>query len=197
MSQRSPVRSVAGFPAAPDPARAEAGWLEWEKCLAQLENEKVRDRGYKLTRDPEVKRLMDAVFAQSPFLTRCMLRDIGFFADLLKRGPTSVLEEIVVGLNEQLGGQTDRAGLMADLRRARQRVALAVALGDLGGRLDLDEVTGWLSDFADAALRVCLRHLLAQAQHKGQMAPPAGPDPLTDCGYTILGMGKLGARELN
>src|SRR4029078_10847950 len=40
----------------------------------------------------------------------------------------------------------------ASLRRRRQGLALAVALGDLSGELSLEQVTKLLSDFADDAI---------------------------------------------
>ena len=42
------------------------------------------------------------------------------------------------------------------LRLARQRLALATALGDLSGELSLEAVTAALSDFADRAIHAAL-----------------------------------------
>lgn len=72
------------------------------------------------------------------------------------------------------------------LRRARQRLALATALGDLSGELPLEAVTAALSDFADTAIHAAL------AQAIGERTPG---EPVA--GLTVLALGKLGSRELN
>ncbi|MEM6478043.1 MAG: bifunctional [glutamine synthetase] adenylyltransferase/[glutamine synthetase]-adenylyl-L-tyrosine phosphorylase [Pseudomonadota bacterium] len=75
------------------------------------------------------------------------------------------------------------------LRRDKGRMALLVALLDLGGVWPLEEVTGALSDFADRALDTAMKDALAKPQSQGKL--PQEP------GLFAIGMGKLGARELN
>src|SRR5438105_3837906 len=48
--------------------------------------------------------------------------------------------------------QSTGVDLAASLRRQRQALALAVALGDLSGEFALEQVTRLLSDFADSAI---------------------------------------------
>ena len=76
--------------------------------------------------------------------------------------------------------------LSASLRRRRQGLALAVALGDLAGELALEQVTRLLSDFADGAIDEAVRAALAERV--------ADADPR---GFAIIAMGKLGSHELN
>ena len=74
----------------------------------------------------------------------------------------------------------------AELRRRRSALALAVALGDLAGELDLEGVTEALSDFADSAIDSALRAAIAERS------------PGADAGgFAVLALGKLGSRELN
>ena len=72
------------------------------------------------------------------------------------------------------------------LRRARQRLALATALGDLSGDLPLEAVTAALSDFADRAIDAALDQAIAERTPGESVA-----------GLTVLALGKLGSRELN
>src|SRR5881398_453887 len=51
--------------------------------------------------------------------------------------------------------------LAASLRRQRQALALAVALGDLSGEFTLEEVTRLLSDFADSAIDQAIHAAIA------------------------------------
>lgn len=72
------------------------------------------------------------------------------------------------------------------LRLERRRLALIVALGDLSGRYDLTQVTGYLSDFADAALDRAIRAAIRER------TPDAEPQ-----GLAAIALGKLGSHELN
>ena len=76
--------------------------------------------------------------------------------------------------------------LAACLRRRRQGLALAVALGDLSGELSLEQVTRLLSDFADSAIDQAVSAALAER------VPDAEPR-----GFAVIAMGKLGSHELN
>jgi glutamate-ammonia-ligase adenylyltransferase len=72
------------------------------------------------------------------------------------------------------------------LRLARQRLALATALGDLAGELPLEAVTAALSDFADRAIDAALAQAIAERTPGEPVA-----------GLAVLALGKLGSRELN
>ncbi len=74
------------------------------------------------------------------------------------------------------------------LRRQRGREMLRIGLRDLSGVATLEETTADLSDLADVCLRVALESRLAP------LISLHG-DPGTS--FAILGMGKLGGRELN
>ncbi|MBC8242617.1 MAG: bifunctional [glutamine synthetase] adenylyltransferase/[glutamine synthetase]-adenylyl-L-tyrosine phosphorylase [Alphaproteobacteria bacterium] len=76
-------------------------------------------------------------------------------------------------------------------------MALAVATGDMSGNWPLATTTGYLSDFADAALQCATSYILRQAAAKGVIELPHPDTPQLDSGFIIIGMGKLGARELN
>ncbi|MGH7124344.1 MAG: bifunctional [glutamine synthetase] adenylyltransferase/[glutamine synthetase]-adenylyl-L-tyrosine phosphorylase, partial [Stellaceae bacterium] len=57
--------------------------------------------------------------------------------------------------------------------------------------------TGALTELAEASLRAALRFLLRAAHHGGELELPHLDDPERESGLIVLGMGKLGARELN
>ncbi len=79
------------------------------------------------------------------------------------------------------------------LRIAKRRAALLIAVADIAGLWPLDRVTATLSAFAEASLDRAVRYLLAVAAAAGEIVAPEG----TASGLIVLGMGKLGARELN
>src|SRR5687767_8729881 len=69
-----------------------------------------------------------------------------------------------------------------ELRRTRLALALAIALGDLSGELELEEVTRHLSDFADQAIAK------AMAAAVGERIAGAQPE-----GIAVIALGKLGS----
>jgi len=72
------------------------------------------------------------------------------------------------------------------LRRAKGRLALSLAIGDLAGLLALEQVVGALTDFADLALNATI------GAAQTELVPGA---PLI--GFAALALGKHGSRELN
>lgn len=110
-----------------------------------------------------------------------------FLAQLLAREP-ALADQL------QAGELPDPASLwpVADLpvatalRVARRRLALVVAIGDLAGALDLTQVTGALSDFADFALDSAIEAAMRERT----------PDMPVQ-GFAALALGKQGSRELN
>lgn len=83
--------------------------------------------------------------------------------------------------------RTDDAMPVAQrLRRERRALALAVAIGDLAGVLDLGAVTAALTDFADHALDAAIT---AAIRERTPDAPPRG--------FAAIALGKQGSRELN
>jgi len=73
-----------------------------------------------------------------------------------------------------------------ELRRARLGMALAIALGDLSGELELEEVTRLLSEFADLAIGRALATAVRERMPEAEVT-----------GMTVIALGKLGSHELN
>lgn len=134
------------------------------------------------------------VFAASPYLAGLARRWPDRLRRTLDSDPEARLAEILAAM-EALTGAPDEA--KAPLRHLKAELHLLTALCDLGGVWDLDQVTGALSRFADAAARAALRILADDWRRRGRLisAPddPRGPVP----GLFVLAMGKGGAFELN
>ena len=180
-----------------DSERASVGLQHWNEEIAKLEDPAVVKAARSLPDDPLAGRLLRAIFANSPFLTRCVLRDIAFFVRLLRDGPDAVLRDLIAALEGPGLDESDRPTLMRTLRLARRRVALVIALADLTGTWSLEQVTGALTRFATVTLSLCLAHLLRQAMARNELVLRHPDRPLEECGVVILAMGKLGAGELN
>ncbi len=144
-----------------------------------------------------VRRLLSAVCGTSPYLTGLILRDPDTLRDILTTAPEQYLGNLDQALDTELAGSPAQRDVMAALRRYKTRAALCIALADIAGAWTIDQVTQALSDVADRSVACAVRYLLSEAARAGNLLP-ANPDaPDEGCGYFVLGMGKLGAGELN
>ncbi len=137
---------------------------------------------------PTIVKLIEGTAGCAPYLANLMETEVEWITQALGGAPEEALNDALTQI-----GTPEPAQLGPTLRRAKRRVALLVALCDLGGLWDLDAVTGALSDLADRALQTAVSTLVGAAQAAGQLPKVDAPDG----GLFVLAMGKLGARELN
>ncbi|GJD40974.1 Bifunctional glutamine synthetase [Methylobacterium bullatum] len=137
----------------------------------------------------------------SPFLWQRVVRDPGRVAAMLERPPERVVADLIARQRSAARGESgevrDLDAVAAELRRNRGDHALLVALADIGGLWPLATVTEALSDFADASVHAAAEALLLQAAEAGRFHPHDVASPQLKSGLVILGLGKLGAGELN
>jgi len=150
----------------------------------------------RLAGHPAGRALLAALGGNSPYLSDLALREAATLRLLAESGPDAALAAALAPLIAADPGLA-RPRLAALLRQAKRQVALVAAVADIGGLWKLERVTGVLSDFAEAALQLAIRHLLLALHRAGErvLPDPAAPDVAS--GFVVLGMGKLGARELN
>ncbi|MFQ5954445.1 MAG: bifunctional [glutamine synthetase] adenylyltransferase/[glutamine synthetase]-adenylyl-L-tyrosine phosphorylase, partial [Kiloniellales bacterium] len=186
-----------GLPGIGDRRRAALGLERWREAVARAEAPEIAGLGTALIEHPAGRALLECVFGNSPFLTQCLLSDLAFAVGLLEQGPDVVFPALLGDLRHELSPDSGRRHVMRELRIARRRAALTVALADLTGTWSLEQTTGALSDFADTALGLTVAHLLCQAAADGVIDLASADEPERDSGLIVLAMGKLGARELN
>jgi [glutamine synthetase] adenylyltransferase / [glutamine synthetase]-adenylyl-L-tyrosine phosphorylase len=151
--------------------------------------------------------VLECLFGNSPYLGTLLLRDTAFSVALLERGPDKTWRDIVAKVGTDIPRLASVGDLMPALRRAKEQVALVTAVADITRTWGVEHVTRALSEFARLATALAASHLLRQRMISGELAWPDGrtPDPGTPAdadfaegsGYIVLGMGKLGAGELN
>ncbi|MBL8709370.1 MAG: bifunctional [glutamine synthetase] adenylyltransferase/[glutamine synthetase]-adenylyl-L-tyrosine phosphorylase [Rhodospirillaceae bacterium] len=146
---------------------------------------------------PMGKALFAALCGNSPFLGRCLLAETPTFLQLLTQDVDSVFNNVVTSITPNALENIDETELMRRLRRARRQVALIVAAADVSGLWPLEKVTDALTRFAEASLSAAVSYLLRQLADRGEIVLPHPDDPELDSGFIVLGLGKLGARELN
>ncbi len=162
-----------------------------ERALAR-----IADDGGSLP--PEWHEGLVAVFSCSPHLAALAQRETDTVHRFCVEGAEVALAQAMAAIPR--GEALARAGrgeLAAALRTAKRRAALVIALADLFGLWSLEQVTGALSDLADAAVDAAAGWLLLEAAGRGLFSPLDPLAPTRGSGLILLGMGKLGAHELN
>jgi glutamate-ammonia-ligase adenylyltransferase len=150
----------------------------------------------RLAARPAVAALLAALGGNSPFLADLAIREAAALRALVSEGPDAVARRALASI-AALPVQARRERVAATLRQARRVVALVTAIADIGGMWPLERVTATLSDLAEAALRRAVVHLLRAAHDAHELRLPDPAEHERGGGLTVIGMGKLGARELN
>ncbi len=140
--------------------------------------------------------MLRALGGNSPFLADLAVREWKVLAALAAFGPDKVASD-ALGRLRAVPPAAPRSQVSAAMRRTKRVVALVAAVADIGGIWPLERVTAALSDLAEAALDLAASHLLRAAHDAGALRLPDPEDPGSGSGLIVLGMGKLGARELN
>jgi len=140
---------------------------------------------------------LTAIFGNSPFLSQALRNDPAILQDVLHRGFDAAFAGQLAALTERRLWRDGKAEIMSGLRRAKRSVALTIAMADIAGAWPLEKVCEGLSRFAEISISTALNYLLFQAEKSGQLTLSDRENPEENSGVVVLGMGKLGARELN
>src|ERR1700754_3893089 len=84
--------------------------------------------------------LLESVFGNSAFLGRLAQREIGALGEYFAAGPEIVLNAAIL-LAHAAARADNEALAMKDLRTAKRRAALAIAMADIAGLWDVNRVT--------------------------------------------------------
>lgn len=177
-----------------DAARAEAWLADLGAAAAEAGCERLARF---LTRDTADRRRLGAVMDLSTYLNGLLLAHPEWLERLFDESAQARLSDILRELAQPLAADAGEKGEMAAMRLAKSEFSLLVALLDLFGAEDEDYVTRHLSALAEACTSRALRFCLVDLHRRGQLQLPDPDRPELGCGLFVLGMGKLGGRELN
>lgn len=138
---------------------------------------------------------LEPIFSATPYLASLAKAIPSRLKQILQSNPDDHLA-LIIQKTTQINDLNVNLG-RAELRQLKSELHLLTALADIGGVWTLSQVTHALSLFADAVIDVAIR--LAIVHHNASFNLPVGlggsQGPLP--GYFCVGMGKLGAFELN
>jgi [glutamine synthetase] adenylyltransferase / [glutamine synthetase]-adenylyl-L-tyrosine phosphorylase len=149
---------------------------------------------------PEPQARLLTILGASPFLTTLFCRNPGSFHELFLVGRINVTgcyHESLARLRALAEDVRDYQELFPLLRRFKYAEVARIAGRDLNGMASLEETTGELADLASVSLQIAYevcRRILVLEYGVPLMRTVAGE---TEADLVILGMGKLGGRELN
>lgn len=166
-------------------------------ALEPVAQEWLTANGESVGRHPECRAAISRTVACSSYLADVMAKNPDALAELLADGRLErCLQpgELDTLFAAAVGPTLDEGECMRRLRGLRHRELLRIAWRDLNGAADVAETLEELSALADAAICSAL------AWSRAALAEPYGTPRLEDgseAEFAILGMGKLGGRELN
>jgi glutamate-ammonia-ligase adenylyltransferase len=183
------------LPAASDAGAAETGFTRWAEIAARGDDTAIGAFARDFAADSAGHALLNAIFGNSPFLTQAALAAPDTLRRLVHDGPEAVLDQAVAAAGSER--ERSEADTMTALRLAKRDVALATAIADIAGAWDVFKVTGALSRFADRAATTALDTMMWRGARDNEIELADDAAPSRTAGLFILGLGKLGAHELN
>jgi glutamate-ammonia-ligase adenylyltransferase len=148
-----------------------------------------------LLENPGVRRLLVRLFATSEFLSSYFLRhpellDSLVRIDLIRLERTP--EELAAELADRLAAAPDLEAQLDGIRRFRHEEFLRIGIHDIEGMLDAATVERQLTALARVCLAAAVTLARTEVARRYALSPAA---PLA--ALAVVGMGKLGAEELN
>jgi glutamate-ammonia-ligase adenylyltransferase len=152
--------------------------------------------------EPPGRRRLLTILGASPFLTGILCRRVEYFAELFPGGEIDrpkKEKEMRHELAARISVGASFVELQKVLRQYKAREILRIGSRDLCSLAPLPEITGELSDLAAACLEQAYQTCddLLRADYGAPLLASATAENPEEAEFTILGMGKLGGRELN
>ena len=138
----------------------------------------------------EAIELIQGIGGCSPYLSSSARKETEWLSTIWDHAP-----EVTFAQEMYLAGRAPDVSV--GLRVAKRRIALLLAMCDLGGVWSLEEVTTRLTEFADLAVQTALQSLVVRAVEIGKLPKEVGEEPEKLGGMFVIAMGKMGAHELN
>ncbi|MES9940078.1 MAG: bifunctional [glutamate--ammonia ligase]-adenylyl-L-tyrosine phosphorylase/[glutamate--ammonia-ligase] adenylyltransferase [Candidatus Thiodiazotropha sp. 6PLUC7] len=164
-------------------------WLQWCEKLTEAELSPPEDKAF-------ISRLK-VVWEASEYVAQVSTRYPALLLDLFQQNlldRSFQAGEISSLLAELLEGVSDEAALAKHLRHFRREQMVRIIWRDLNRLAELDETLEDLSALADASIGHAMEHLYSWCCK--EMGVPRSEEGEAQS-LVVLGMGKLGARELN
>ena len=194
LAERALIRQLAGTLPRPS-AQGRARLRHW---LAGITRTTAgRALAALVTRHPPLANILGAIAETAPYLWDLVQADPTRALSFLGGDPGKEFAALIDDTRKAAAAARGSAPLMRVLRRMKADAALLIALADIGGLWSVARVTAALTEVAETALSLAVRHLLAGAVVRKKLRPADPLNPEIGCGYAVVAMGKMGGYELN
>jgi len=173
-----------------------------ERLLGVLHAVGLRSAYYALLNEnPGALDHLAQLCAQSEFLVRQVERHPLLLDELIDPRVFASLpgrEQLLADLRQRLAALSDDEleGQMEVLRQFQRSAVFLVAVADLSGRLPVMKVSDRLTDIAEAVLEVAIDIARRQTESRYGVPRCGRNQERRDCGFAVIGYGKLGGLEL-
>ncbi len=190
----------------PDLLRAVSGTADPDQALREweryLDAGNARNQAFTfLAQAPHVLQLLCVLFGNSPAMAETLVRDpmLTYWIEeerILKSPPTP--KRLQAALSETLGLAQAYEQKLDALRRFHRREMLRIGARDLFRVSSVKETVQSLSRLVELVIHTAYQLVNEKLRNKYGMFCQQGPGWTTsEKGFVVLGMGKLGGRELN
>jgi len=147
------------------------------------------------TEKPNARDFLLGVFSSSKHLAHLALKDPHRLLRVISMDPEKQISRLIE--TTQSENLMDEAKLMHKLRLIKAEAAMIIALADLAKAWDTLKTTHALTLIAQAVLSAAIKFTLREAAITGKIELSDIRNPERGSGWIFLGMGKMGAYELN
>ena len=181
-----------------DPERTANAFERWRALAERPAFESISDQIVEIATNAQASSVLSALFGNSPYLTSLCLRDPGTVCDVFANGLDDAFKTALDPVRESANAAPlDQPTTMAIVRTAKRHAALVIAIADISNAWSLEKITSAISDTAELTLGFTMAHCLSALARLRKYDLPNPENPLKDSGIFAIGMGKLGAGELN
>lgn len=186
------------LPQAFDPDRVTHAFERWNALGDKPAFESLSDKIGEIASNPEKSAVLAALFGNSPYLTNLCLRDPDIVCDIFDHGLDQAFADALAPVRKSADARdVDQPTTMGMVRRAKRRAALVIAIADICKAWPLEKITRAISETAERTLDFTMAHCLSAVAKMRKYDLPNPENPLEGSGIFCIGMGKLGAGELN
>jgi [glutamine synthetase] adenylyltransferase / [glutamine synthetase]-adenylyl-L-tyrosine phosphorylase len=191
-----PFFTSARLPAPFDPVMAANGLERWREATRGADDESLINWMIQFSESETGEAFIKSICGNSPYLGQILTREPAWVQRFVTEGPDATFADLMSELRSASPASSMDA-LMTRLRVVKRRAALLIAVCDIADIWTVERVTAALSETAEVGVRLACDHLLLKAAEAGRIILPDLSRPSEGSGLIVLGMGKLGARELN
>lgn len=151
-----------------------------------------------LSDNPHAARLLIHLFGSSQPIGDLLAEEPDLFERLIYSASARLVrsrEKLDEELGRRLGDIDNRARRMGRIRRFHREQVVRIALHEVAGAIEVDDTCRQLTDLAELVLEALVREVVDEYARSDEEFQLEG-DPVETLALSVVGMGKLGGREM-